>query len=395
MKMAMLTTAMPKFSGEAISKNVSVLSKELQCLGHEVKICPLFKTLEEFREFRSSSNPLIFPYYYILSQKRFEDALKDFHPDFMITHFGLLGTNFILPNDIRTIMFVYAYPSNFKDCLFLQREFIRFGLSTATSNFTRILSVFSLNNPQVYRMSLKRSSLAVFPTEDLKEAYGRYAPSSSVLNLAISDDEFGKSEQINRKRILYRQKWNLSEKDTAIGFLGHSSLVKGVDLVVETFANLSRSREGRLRLLLALSPLETLDLRGVLAKIPKSILGNIRIFDYVDSLEFIGVLDLLLFPLRSHIGTTAVPRTILEALLVGTPVVAGNVNPAIVQLYSKAKIGITTSPLLTDISVKSNLVLDDLESFKKETLVEREKILPSYHVKKVAKELIELLLAEN
>jgi len=147
--------------------------------------------------------------------------------------------------------------------------------------------------------------------------------------------------------------------------------------------------------MLALSPLDTLNVKKLLRKLPRTIRKNIRVFDYVHSLEFIGVLDLLLFPLRSYIGTTAVPRTLLEAILAGTPVIVGDVNPSIRKLYSEAKIGLTTNPSLADLFSKSNMVLDNLESFRQGVLLERRRTLPAYHVKRVARELIRVLLSQR
>ena len=393
MKIAMLATTMPKFPCEAISKNVSILSKELQKMGHKIKVFTVFRASKDFRTFLSSSNPLIFPYHYIFSQKRLRDALKIFRPDFSITHFGLLGTNLMLLNYANIIPFVYSYPSSLRDCLSLQREMIGSGLSSGLSDYTHFLNPFCFDNPKIYRIILERSTLAVFSSENLKETYERFAPRSSVLNLAISDEELRSSEDITQNRTMYREKWNLSEKDTAIGFLGHPSFKKGTDLVMETFANLSRARgEGKLRLMLATSPYGTLDVNKLLRKFPTTIRKDVRVFNYVHSLEFIGVLDLLLFPLRSHLGTTAVPRTLLEAILAGTPIIVGNVNPSIQKLCSGTKIGLTTNRSLADLFSKSNQVLDNLESFRQGVLLERRRIIPAYHVKRVAKELIQALL---
>lgn len=392
MKIAMLTTAMPGFSGEAISKNVSIMSMELQRMGHSVRILTLFRTMEEFRGFRSSSNPMVFPYYFILSKRRLRNALNVYHPDFLLTHFGLLGTSFLLPEDFPTTIFVYPYPSSIKEYLHLQQEMIRFGFSSGISHYTHLLSFALLNNPKIYKMSLKRSSLAIFCSEDLKKTYGAYACRSGVLNLAFGEDEFEISEKIIQNRSSYREKWNLSERDVAIGFLGNSPLLKGVDRVISTFANLCRSRKEELKLFLALSPLEEFNVRKILRKAPIDIRRRTSVFSQVNALEFIGVLDLLLFPLRSHIGTTAVPRTILEAMLVGTPSIVSSVNPSIRQLYSGSKFSLILTSLHRDLLSKSSVVLDNLESFRKLVLLERRKTLPAHRARRVAKELVKMLL---
>ena len=363
-------------------------------MGHNIEVFTVFRTSKDFRTFLSSSSPLTFPYLYIFSQKRLRDALKIFRPDFSITHFGLLGTNLMLSNYANIVPFVYSYPSSLTDCLSLQREMIRSGLSSGLSDYTRLLSFLCLNNPKIYRIILERSTLAVFSSENLKETYERFAPRSSSLNLAISDEELRSSEDIIQNRAMYREKWHLSEKDTAIGFVGHPSFMKGTDLVMETFANLSRARgEGKLRLMLATSPLGTLNVNKLLRKFPRTIRKDVRVFNYVRSLEFIGVLDLLLFPLRSHVSTTAVPRTLLEAILAGTPIIVGNVNPSIQKLCSGTNIGLTTNSSLADLFSKSNQVLDNLESFRQGVLLERRRIISAYHVKRVAKELIQVLLS--
>lgn len=390
----MLTTAMPQFPSEAISKNVYILSNELRRMGHEVRILTIFGTSKEFKKYLSSINPLTFLYHFFNSQKRLNNELNLFQPHIALTHFGLIGTNFILnsKSDAEVIPFIYPYPSSFKECFFLNREIIKSNLQFKSNHVFRLLSALCLNNPKIYEMSLKRSSLAIFSSENLNEAFGRWAPKSKILNLALSSEEISSSEQIILNRMFYRKNWNLSEKDLVIGFLGHASLMKGVDLAIETFVNLSLNRGRKVKMMLATSPLGVLNIRKLIKKLSKSIRKNITILGYVPSIEFIGTLDLLLFPLRSHIGNTAIPRTILESILAGTPIIVGNANFSIQKMFSGSKIGYVTTPLLHDIVKKSNEILDNQESFRKRVLEERSKLIQSSNVKKVAKDLENILL---
>jgi glycosyltransferase involved in cell wall biosynthesis len=393
----MLTTNMLPFPTEAISKNVLILSDGLRRMGHEVKIFTIFGSSEEFKKYLTFINPMAFPNLIVSSQKRLENELEAFHPDFTLTHFGLIGTNFLLSktHTPHTIPFVYPYPSSVKDCLLLNNEIIRSNIPCKLNHFFRFFSTLCLNNTKIYEMSLKKSSFAIFSSKDLCQSFGKYVPKSKFLNLALSDEEILHSEHIIQNRMIYRKKWNLREKDVVIGFLGHPSLMKGIDLAIKTFVNLSAGKKRKTKMLLATSPLGAFNVMKLIKTLPRTTRETIEIHGHVRSIEFIGVLDLLLFPLRSHIGTTAVPRTLLESILVGTPFVVGDVSDSVRELVSGLRNGSAATSSLPNIIERSNEILGNQESFREKILENRDNLIHTSHVTKVAKQLEGILLEQG
>ncbi len=386
---------MPRFPVEAISKNTYVMGKEFERLGHEVKVIPLFRGSDSFRRFLSLLNPLSLPIYYASLQRKLNNTLELFNPDILFTHFGLVGTNLILTGKLKPFTFVYSYPASRNDIFLLLQEMIRSNIISGLRHSPSLLSALYLNNSHIFANCLRRSAGALFTSKDLHDRFGDYSSNSRVVNLAISEEEFIKSRELIENRFTIRKNWNLSEKETVLGYLGHPSLIKGLDLVIKNFVNLHDLEKGRkLKLLLAPTSLGFVNVLRMLENLPPRIRNDILIHKQVDSLEFISVLDLLLFPIRSHIGTTAIPRTVLEALLVGTPVIVGSASSSIKQFVEDGTV-LPTDHSISSLFHTSKEVLDDLGYFRQRILLKRMRILSIFHVKKITEELMHNLFTNN
>jgi glycosyltransferase involved in cell wall biosynthesis len=382
----MITTHSPLAPREAVTKNVAVLSEAIRQAGHEIEVFPLFNSSTDYAKFVSSSNPFSPFVFQLRESQRIERQIRKFQPDSLSTHFGLLGTNLIISNRIKkpysnNVTFVYSYPNSVI-------ESFRIG------KFSYIPRIF-LNNSQIYKKTLLRSPNTVFTSKPLFDEFERFSSRSTSLAMAISNNEIKESKRIMKERSNYRQKWGLHEDEIVLGFLGHPTSVKGLELVVGSFIELERKyrklKGKKLKLLLASSELGQLNLGKILSPLPTSVREQILTMGYVSSLEFIGVIDLLLFPLRSHIGTTAMPRTVIEALLVCTPIIVGAVNPTIEDISAKT-LGVTAVFPNQDVLTEAiQGVLEENEQVRRTLTKDREQIINQHRADQLVSNLINFI----
>ncbi|MEA3337014.1 MAG: glycosyltransferase family 4 protein [Chloroflexota bacterium] len=110
-----------------------------------------------------------------------------------------------------------------------------------------------------------------------------------------------------------------------IGFMGHFTPSKGVDLLLEAFEQVAGELDSS-ELMLAWSGRG--DSGAVRQAIQRSRYADcIRLWGRVDRVQFLRGLDLLVQPYRHLVGTQLFPNTLLEAVTVGVPLVTSDIRP--------------------------------------------------------------------
>lgn len=109
-------------------------------------------------------------------------------------------------------------------------------------------------------------------------------------------------------------------------YMGHLSRFKGVDIVMEVFRTLAPEMPD-LKLVLASNGLTyddnlDLDVRRLVDEYP----SRVTLKGKVDIVTEIGRSHLLIYPIRSHSGTFAVPLSLYECLCCGTPFLSSRLS---------------------------------------------------------------------
>lgn len=108
-------------------------------------------------------------------------------------------------------------------------------------------------------------------------------------------------------------------KHPTILYMGHLSRFKGVDIVMEVFRALTDEMP-RLSLILASNGLTYDDnMEPAVRRLVDEYPSRVRLKGKVDVFTEIGRSHLLIYPIRSHSGTFAVPLSLYESLCCGTP----------------------------------------------------------------------------
>ena len=82
-------------------------------------------------------------------------------------------------------------------------------------------------------------------------------------------------------------------------------------------------------------------------------------------------------------------------MLVGTPIIVGDVNDSIRDLLLGSKIGPVVASSLPEIFERSNEILDNSELFREKVLEKRAELIQNYHVTRVARELEDSLFEQR
>ncbi len=126
-----------------------------------------------------------------------------------------------------------------------------------------------------------------------------------------------------------------SEGPPVVGYLGHATHAKGLEVLLEAAGPLAERGELELRLALSDSP-EAETLR-------RSVGRGVRIEGYCDPGAFFRGCDLLVFPRVSSYGTASYPNAILEAMACGRCVLTTR-QPAIEELVRDGETGVLVAP---------------------------------------------------
>ncbi len=120
-----------------------------------------------------------------------------------------------------------------------------------------------------------------------------------------------------------------------VGYLGHATHAKGLDLLFEAMRPLLDAGRARMRVALSDSP-EAAALRA--AGFPGTEFSG-----YADPATFFGACDVVAVPRRSSYGTASYPNTVLEAMACGRTVVTTR-QPGIEELVDDGRTGFLVEP---------------------------------------------------
>ncbi|MBI2941865.1 MAG: glycosyltransferase, partial [Chloroflexi bacterium] len=196
-----------------------------------------------------------------------------------------------------------------------------------------------VNNGLIARCAWRRAKQYVVSSQHQAAELRRLGFPETRISVLPNVVDTGKLERLDRREA--RRRLGLPDDVQLIAYVGHYHHVKGVEVLVEAFADLARRRDS-CSLVLAWSglgdprPIErAIQGAGVADRVIRA--GRIPIG------AFLSAVDVLALPYRSTMGQHAYPGLILEAMAIGVPLVTSDL-PLLRDLLTHERTGLLVPP---------------------------------------------------